>query len=112
MHLVITGEERRLPAEMEISLFHIVQEALHNVRRHSEARNVWISLDVGPHVLCLTVRDDGQGFDPATTPEGVGLRHMHERTASANGNFSVRAAPGEGTEIRVCMPVPKGENHS
>lgn len=106
MHLAISGEERQLPPDTEVGLFHIVQESLHNVRRHSEAHHVWISLDVGPQVLCLTIRDDGRGFDPATTPEGVGLRHMHERTASANGNFSVRAAPGEGTEIRVCMPVP------
>jgi signal transduction histidine kinase len=107
MHLAISGDERRLPPEMEVSLFHIVQEALHNARRHAEAHHVWISLDVGPQVLCLTIRDDGRGFDPASTPESVGLRHMHERTASADGTFAVRTAPGEGTEIRVCMPIPK-----
>lgn len=106
LHFDISGEERRLPPDVESGLFHIVQEALHNVRRHAEAGNIWIYLDLGPHVLCLTIRDDGRGFDPAATPEGVGLRHMRERAASANGSFSVRAAPGQGTEIRVCLPVP------
>jgi signal transduction histidine kinase len=107
LHLAISGEEQRLPSEMEVGLFHIVQEALHNVHRHGEAQNIWITLDAGKHVLCLTIRDDGKGFDPVVTSEGVGLRHMRERSESANGNFSVRTAPGEGTEIRVCMPVYK-----
>lgn len=108
MDLVISGEERRLPPDTEVGLFHIVQESLHNVRRHSGACNVWISLDIEADVLSLTIRDNGKGYEPISTPEGVGLRHIRERTASAGGIFSVRTAPGEGTEIRICMPVPKG----
>lgn len=107
LELYISGEEQRLPQEIEVGLYYIVQEALYNVRKHAEARKVSIGLDVGPRVICLTVRDDGKGFEPAKTPEGVGLRHMRERALSLGGNFSVHAAPNEGTELRVCLPIPK-----
>ncbi len=107
LELHISGEERRLPQELEVGLYYIVQEALYNVRRHAEARKVSLDLDVGPRVICLTIRDDGKGFDPVKTPEGVGLRHMRERALSLGGNFSIHAAPGEGTELHVCLPVPK-----
>lgn len=105
MQLAIRGEERRLPSELEVGLFHIVQEALHNVSRHAEAQNVWIELDVKPQFLCLRVNDDGKGFDPAVTPEGVGLRHMRERAEALGGTFSIQAALGRGAEILVCVPI-------
>lgn len=108
LELLISGEEQRLPQEVEIGLYYIVQEALYNVRKHAQAQKVSIGFDVGPRVICLTVRDDGKGFEPADTPEGVGLRHMRERTLSLNGNFSIHAARNEGTEIRVCLPVSEG----
>ncbi|MFN4219171.1 MAG: sensor histidine kinase [Candidatus Bipolaricaulia bacterium] len=108
LELHICGEERRLPHEIEVGLYYIVQEALHNVRKHAGAQKVTMGLDVGPRVVCLTVRDDGKGFDPAKTPEGIGLRHMRERALRLGGTFSVHAAPGEGTELRVCLPVPQG----
>ncbi len=107
LELHIVGEERRLPQEIEVGLYYIVQEALYNVRKHAEARKVSLDVDVGPRVICLTIRDDGKGFDPAKTPEGVGLRHMRERALSLGGNFSVHTAPNEGTELRVCLPIPK-----
>jgi two-component system sensor histidine kinase DegS len=107
MQLTITGDERPLPSEVEVGLFHIVQEALHNVRRHAEAQNVWIQLDVGPQLLCLQIRDDGRGFDPLQTPEGVGLRHMRERAKALSGNVSVQSASDRGTEILICLPLPQ-----
>lgn len=107
LELHLSGEERRLPQEVEVGLYYIVQEALYNVRKHAQARKVSMGLDVGPRVICLTIRDDGKGFDPVKTPEGVGLRHMRERALSLGGNFSVHTALGEGTELRVCLPVPK-----
>jgi len=105
LELHISGEERRLPQEIEVGLYYIVQEALYNVRKHAEAQRVIIGVDLGPRVICLTVRDDGKGFDPATTPEGIGLRHMRERALSLGGNFAIHAARGEGTELRVCLPI-------
>jgi signal transduction histidine kinase len=107
LELQICGEERRLPQDIEVGLYYIVQEALHNVRKHADARRVSLSVDIGPRVICLTIRDDGKGFDPVQTPEGVGIRHMRERALSLGGNFSLHSAPGQGTELRVCLPIPK-----
>jgi signal transduction histidine kinase len=107
LELQICGEERRLPHDIEVGLYYIVQEALHNVRKHADARRVSLSVDIGPRVICLTIRDDGKGFDPVQTPEGVGIRHMRERALSLGGNFSLHSAPGQGTELRVCLPIPK-----
>jgi two-component system sensor histidine kinase DegS len=105
--LQIVGEERRLPQELEVGLYYIVQEALHNVRKHAEAHRVTIEVEISPRLICLTVRDDGKGFDPAKTPQGIGLRHMRERAKNLGGNFSIHAVPGAGTEVRVCLPIPK-----
>lgn len=101
MELRIAGEERSLPAEVECGVFHIVQEALYNVRRHAKARCVRVHVDFSSPAFVVRVRDDGQGFDPAATPEGVGLRHMRERVAALGGTFAVHATPGHGTEILV-----------
>ncbi len=108
LQLAINGQERRLPTEVEVGLFHIVQEALHNVGRHAQAQNVSIQLDVKPQLLCMRIVDDGVGFDPAKTPEGVGRRHMRERTEALGGTFSLQAAPGRGVEILACVPIPEG----
>lgn len=105
LQLTVAGEERRLTSELEVGLFHIVQEALHNVGRHAQAQNVSIQLDVKPQLLCMRIVDDGRGFDPAQTPEGVGLRHMRERAEALGGTFSLQAAPGRGVEILVCVPI-------
>jgi len=111
MQLTITGDEKPLPSEVEVGLFHIVQEALHNVSRHAQAHNVWIRLDVKPKLLCLRIEDDGRGFNPVETPEGVGLRHMRERTEALGGTFSLQAAPGRGVGILVCLPrLERGSN--
>jgi signal transduction histidine kinase len=105
LELHISGEERRLPQDIEVGLYYIVQEALYNVRKHAAAQKVTMTLNVGPRVICLAIDDDGKGFDPAKMPEGVGLRHMRERALSLGGNFSIQATPGAGTELRVCLPI-------
>lgn len=108
MHLTIKGEERRLPSKLETGVFHIIQEALHNVSRHAGANNVAIHLEVKPQILCLRVTDDGRGFEPSRTKEGVGLRHMRERTEVLEGTFNVRSSSDQGTEILACLPLPIG----
>lgn len=108
MQLTITGEEKRLPNELETGIFHIIQEALHNVSRHAGAKNVAIHLEVKAQILCLRVMDDGRGFDLGRTKEGVGLRHMRERVEVLEGTLNVRSSSDQGTEIFACLPLPKG----
>jgi signal transduction histidine kinase/CheY-like chemotaxis protein len=109
-HFASHGLEERLPPEIEIACFRIVQEALTNVMRHADASQVFIELRHDAEDLHLAIRDDGLGFDvpaalaAAARGESVGLLGMEERVQLLGGRIEIESAPGQGTEIRVCLP--------
>src|ERR671910_255798 len=84
----------------------VIQEALTNARRHSGARNVWVSLQVEGSELVAEVSDDGRGFRPDTA-SGVGLSSMSERAAALGGNVEIESAVGQGTRVHLRVPVPQ-----
>lgn len=89
----------------EIQLIRIVQEALSNVRKHAKAQKAWVQVSASNGHLCLTVRDNGQGFDPDRISRGMwpqfGLRTMKERAESVGGTFEVSSVPGQGTTVKL-----------
>jgi PAS domain S-box-containing protein len=89
--------------DVGVELSRVIQEALTNVRRHSAARNVLVSLAVDGDGLVTEVIDDGRGYD-LKTPPGTGLRGMRERAIRLGGSLQVESAPGEGTRVRVRVP--------
>jgi signal transduction histidine kinase len=95
---------------LAIAVFRIFQETLSNVARHARARQVWIRIAVddppGP-VLCLDVRDDGVGTTPESlaAPRSYGVMGMHERAAHFGGRVTIDSAPGQGTRVRLVMPL-------
>ena len=93
-----------LPEEHKTCIYRIVQEALHNISRHAEARSVNIQVEQTGERLNLSVEDDGCGFDPARS-RGLGLIGMEERVANLGGSLSVQAAAGHGTRLAVMLPV-------
>lgn len=102
----ITGTPRPLPAEVEVTLLRVAQEALANVRKHARATMVTLTLSFMDDALLLDVQDDGVGFVsgvPATVrgDGGFGLTGMRERVARLGGSVSVESAPGEGTTVVV-----------
>ena len=103
----VTGTEIALPEEVKTALFRVSQEALVNVGKHAQARNVEIALDFAAEGLLLSIRDDGRGFEVDKVQldpnRGIGLRNMRERLASIGGAFEVRAAPGAGTVLRSTL---------
>lgn len=106
----VTGNERRLPEEVAISLFRITQEALRNVWRHSGAKHVEIKVEFAEDLTRVTVIDDGCGFelpeklgDLARTGK-LGLAGMQERAQLVGGTLAVRSGPGQGTSITVELP--------
>lgn len=111
------GITERLPGEVELILFRIAQEAMHNVARHSQATHVWIRLMRGEQELVLEVQDNGRGFDPeAVTAEGpgrgLGLAGMRERASLIGGRLEIDSRPGQGTTIRVRIPWGRPEEPS
>lgn len=103
--------ERSLPLEIEQALFRIVQEALANVARHSQAGHVEIALLFHVAHLILTVSDDGRGFDPESQPAGFGLRSMKQRTDALRGQFTIDAAPGRGATLTCNVPIPESNGN-
>ncbi len=97
----------RLPLNIEMALFRILQEALTNVERHARARHVTVQLREQRDGVQLTIKDDGIGFDPKTQSgkTGLGLLSMRERASYAGGTLAITSAPRAGTEIEVRIPL-------
>ncbi|MER0043870.1 transporter substrate-binding domain-containing protein [Pseudomonas sp. MGal98] len=87
-------------------LFRILQEALTNVMRHAEAHTVTVRLELLGDSLHLSISDDGRGFDPASVrADSFGLVGMRERVLMLGGQLSLDSRPGEGTLLRVRVPL-------
>lgn len=101
----------RLPAEAELALYRILQEALHNVEKHARARHVTVHLTQPGAFVQLVIKDDGIGFDPERRPAarkgkgGLGLLGMRERAAYVSGVLTVKSVRRVGTEIEVRIPL-------
>lgn len=93
-----------LPDEHKTSIYRIVQEALRNVVRHAHAKSARVRLSQEAEHLVLTIQDDGQGFVPERD-RGLGLLGIQERVTHLRGRFSVESSSGEGTLIRVELPL-------
>jgi len=90
-----------LTYEMKLDFFRICQEALRNVMYHAQASQVNIRITEHDDRVCLTVEDDGKGFNPAQKIQTTGLTSMRERAASINGQLNIRSDPGKGTSVSV-----------
>lgn len=100
-----------LDGELQTLLFRVAQEALNNARKHAEAGSVLLRLVVRGGEAQLQVIDDGRGCEPeaALRSGGSGLGGMRERLRLYGGRLELRAAPGQGTRIRACVPLPVGD---
>jgi signal transduction histidine kinase len=97
----------KLPPELTLSLFRIVQEALQNALKYSRAHEVSVHLQGGSDGLALTIVDDGVGFDvDAAWGKGLGLISMSERLEAIGGTLAVRSTPGAGTRLEAKVPHP------
>ncbi|WP_432994791.1 sensor histidine kinase [Dactylosporangium sp. CA-233914] len=96
----------RLPAETEIALYRVVQEALTNAMRHSGASSITIRTAVHPDALEVSVTDDGQGMPAPGFTAGHGLTGMRERAGVVGARLDIAAAAGGGTEVRLRLPPP------
>lgn len=106
----ITGNQRRLPPERELTVFRIAQEALNNVKRHSLASAVDMTIDFADDALTLIISDDGQGFDmPQRTSDLVlsgklGIIGMRERARLIGGTLIAQSEVGVGTTVTLRVP--------
>jgi signal transduction histidine kinase len=96
----------RLAGTAELVVYRVVQEAITNVSKYAGARNLWLNLAIADGQAELTVRDDGIGFDTGgVTNSTFGLLGMRFRVEAEHGSLSVSSTPGQGTLIRVRLPL-------
>jgi len=100
---VFVEGEGVLPAEVQVSIYRICQEALNNVVKHAKASNVEISLKHHATAIELSMRDNGRGFATSElTPSGhYGLSMMRERAEAVGAHLSITSRTGHGTEITL-----------
>ncbi len=111
-----TVESVQLDLPVSGAIFSIVQEAFNNIRRHAEARNVWLSLEIKDERLVITLRDDGRGFNiaeklsPEAQQNALGLLNMKERAELIEAQYQLESrtdSPNRGTLIQLILPLPK-----
>src|SRR5581483_5479574 len=106
-HFLPCNVPESLPRDVASSMYHIFQESLRNVSKHSEAEEVFVTLEWMNGVLKLTVRDEGVGLPPnrlEAAVTGIGIVGMKERANLVNGTVSIDSKHGEGTEVTVSVP--------
>lgn len=107
-------EGQRLDAEVETNLYRITQEALNNIYKHAEAKNVNVVVERRKREIVLIVEDDGKGFEQSEirltkeSGSGLGLVGMSERAAIVGGTLEIESAPGKGTTIFARVPIEEG----
>jgi len=111
----VTGQETRLSSAMEVAIYRFVQEAFTNIHKHAEATFARLEVEFRPNEVELTVTDNGVGFHPEraeSRPSGsdrFGLVGMRERVELLEGEFSIESARGQGTRVKMRVPLKPGE---
>ena len=98
-------EDELLSSGKKITLFRIVQEQLKNIIKYSKATTTEISLHSTEDNVVLVMKDDGKGFDPKQTRQGIGLSNIHERARIYNGTAEIKSSSGAGCTLTAAIPV-------
>ncbi|MEQ1884754.1 MAG: MCP four helix bundle domain-containing protein [Bryobacteraceae bacterium] len=99
-------ESEEMPDEYKTCVYRVVQEALHNCSRHSQASTVRVRIQQRPESFLLSIQDDGKGFDVPQS-RGMGLLGIEERAARLGGRCYIHSGPDSGTILTVELPMPE-----
>ena len=110
--LTFRGRRRRLPSEMQLTVFRILQESLTNTQKHAEAKTASAELKYDGDLVSITISDDGVGFDTTKPKHGhYGMTNLRERAKKFRGTVDVQSAPGAGTRVHVSLVIPLEGSH-
>jgi two-component system, NarL family, sensor histidine kinase DegS len=105
----VSGEEYELTPQAEVIIFRVLQEALHNIERHSKARDAIVSMNFNFHTLSIKIEDDGEGFwlpdnlVQLVDKDKLGILGMKQRIQLLNGILEINSRPGEGTSVLITV---------
>lgn len=105
----------RYPQQLEVAIYRIVQEAINNVMKHAQTREMNLLLEEVPEGLHLVIKDEGRGMDTETPPvqteaRGLGLQNMRERAELLGGTFRILSTPNLGTALEAFIPHHHAED--
>jgi len=112
VHIRTSRDDKRLPEDVRMVLFHNFQQLMMNIVQHSQAQNVWITLEIGSDHARLVVSDDGTGFRvpehwiELARDQRLGLAGCAERAAALGGTFAVQSNPNGGSSATTTIPIP------
>lgn len=113
VRLIALGLDKRLEPYLEVTLFRLIQEALTNIRKHAQASDVSVKIEISRDFVIAQIKDNGRGFDLETVQnkahDSYGLIHMRERVELIGGEFSINTRPGRGTEVLARIPFNNKE---
>jgi signal transduction histidine kinase len=106
VELNVDGEFDALPDRHQTCVYRVIQEALTNCVRHARAHAITVDVTSRDDGLNVAVTDDGMGFDPAGSRDGLGLRGLEERVKELDGDVTITSAMGQGTSLTIYLPRP------
>ncbi|WP_370478995.1 tetratricopeptide repeat-containing sensor histidine kinase [Tamlana flava] len=90
----------------KIHIYRIIQETLHNIYKHAQANHVIISFKLKNNVICLSITDDGSGFDVNKAKSGIGLKNINSRINEISGTLKITSEKEVGTTVIIEAPIP------
>ncbi|MGE5107875.1 MAG: sensor histidine kinase, partial [Sphingobacteriales bacterium] len=101
----------KLPDKIATGLFRIFQESLTNVARHAQATSIHLSLKIENNKILMNINDNGKGFIPGNIKnnETLGILGMRERALILGGKYIIQSEPGEGTMVKVIIPIDNSD---
>lgn len=91
--------------KLKINLYRIIQEALQNIIKHAQANTINVLFELQNEILCLTIKDDGIGFNSKLKNNGIGLKNMKSRINNLNGNLKINSNTSKYTTVTVTIPI-------
>ena len=93
-----------LSDDLQLNIYRIIQELISNILKYSAAENVNITIKGNENAICITVADDGKGFDPDKKRKGIGISNIINRVRSFNGDIKIKSYPGKGSSTSITIP--------
>ena len=105
-----SGELAGVPMDVQLVTYRVAQEALSNAAQHSDANRIRVRVDRDAEGVALTVSDDGKGFTFEQATRGLGIGGMRERALLVEGDLTVESRPGNGTRVRLLVPIREDDD--
>jgi PAS domain S-box-containing protein len=98
-------EDVAVSQDLHLAIYRIVQEALNNIIKYADASQATITIKKSKSKLCISIIDNGKGFDHHSKRTGIGLTNMKTRADNLKGSFKIKTAIGKGCTIEICFPI-------